>query len=58
MKICLCFHNHQPVGNFDHVMESAYADCYLPMLETLEEHQEVLLFQNQSNEWEISDILN
>ncbi|NOQ21714.1 MAG: DUF1926 domain-containing protein [Candidatus Aegiribacteria sp.] len=39
MKICFCLHNHQPVGNFDHVMDSAYEDCYLPMLEALENHQ-------------------
>ena len=39
MKICFCLHNHQPVGNFDHVMDSAYKDCYLPMLEALENHQ-------------------
>ncbi len=38
MKICFCLHNHQPVGNFDHVMNSAYSDCYLPMLEVLENH--------------------
>lgn len=38
MKICFCLHDHQPVGNFDHVMESAYMDCYLPMLEVLEAH--------------------
>ncbi|MFO8182896.1 MAG: alpha-amylase/4-alpha-glucanotransferase domain-containing protein [Candidatus Aegiribacteria sp.] len=38
MKICFCLHDHQPVGNFEHVMESAYTDCYLPMLEVLEAH--------------------
>lgn len=38
MKICFCLHNHQPVGNFDHVMNAAYTGCYLPMLEVLENH--------------------
>lgn len=38
MKICFCLHDHQPVGNFEHVMESAYMDCYLPMLAVLEAH--------------------
>lgn len=28
-------HNHQPVGNFDHVVRSAFADCYAPLLEAL-----------------------
>jgi len=28
-------HNHQPVGNFDHVFRAAFEDCYRPLLETL-----------------------
>ena len=42
MKICFCLHNHQPVGNFSHVMESAYEGCYLPLLEALENHQGIV----------------
>lgn len=30
-------HNHQPVGNFDHVFELAYERCYAPSLAALEE---------------------
>ncbi len=41
MKICFCLHNHQPVGNFDHIIDSAYLDCYLPMLEVLENHHRI-----------------
>lgn len=41
MKISFCLHNHQPVGNFLHIMEAAYSNCYLPMLEVLESHGEV-----------------
>ncbi len=37
-RLCLCIHIHQPVGNFDHVMEGALEDCYLPMLRELERH--------------------
>jgi alpha-amylase len=33
--LLLCLHNHQPVGNFDFVLEKAARDCYLPFLETL-----------------------
>lgn len=29
-------HNHQPVGNFDFVIEDAYRHCYLPFVEVLE----------------------
>ena len=28
-------HNHQPVGNFEHVFEESYDKCYHPLLETL-----------------------
>jgi 4-alpha-glucanotransferase len=34
-------HAHQPCGNFDHVFEQAYARCYLPFVELLEEHPSV-----------------
>jgi hypothetical protein len=31
-------HNHQPLGNFDWVIEDSYRLAYLPFLETLERH--------------------
>lgn len=34
-SLLLCLHNHQPVGNFDYVIESATRDAYLPFLRTL-----------------------
>ncbi len=34
--LLLCLHNHQPVGNFDFVLERACQDAYIPFLETLE----------------------
>ncbi|HEY7585124.1 MAG TPA: alpha-amylase/4-alpha-glucanotransferase domain-containing protein [Candidatus Deferrimicrobiaceae bacterium] len=34
--LLLCLHNHQPVGNFDFVLEEACRNSYLPFLETLE----------------------
>lgn len=36
LQFCLVLHNHQPVGNFDFVYEQAYADSYLPFLESFE----------------------
>jgi alpha-amylase len=30
-----CVHNHQPVGNFLHVLENAYEKAYLPFIEVL-----------------------
>ena len=38
MRISFCIHNHQPVGNFQNIMESAYNECYLPMIEAMEAH--------------------
>jgi len=35
LYFALIIHAHQPVGNFDHVLEKAYQDAYLPFLETL-----------------------
>jgi 4-alpha-glucanotransferase len=31
-------HNHQPVGNFSHVVRAAFDDCYRPLLEELARH--------------------
>ncbi len=36
LRLCLVFHNHQPVGNFDGVIEQAYQDSYRPFLEVFE----------------------
>jgi alpha-amylase len=39
--LCLAFHNHQPVGNFPWVFDSAYHQAYLPLVECLERHPAV-----------------
>jgi len=36
IRCCLVLHNHQPIGNFDHVFEQAYQDSYLPFLDVFE----------------------
>jgi len=33
-----CVHNHQPVGNFPHVVENAYNKAYLPFMEVLKKY--------------------
>jgi len=38
LYLILSIHNHQPVGNFDHVLEDAYKSAYLPLLERLFMH--------------------
>jgi len=37
VRLALALHNHQPVGNLDHVVERAMEDAYLPFLSVMEE---------------------
>jgi 4-alpha-glucanotransferase len=37
-QLVLLLHAHQPVGNFESVLENAYAQCYLPFVEALSRH--------------------
>ncbi len=41
ISFILGLHNHQPVGNFDHVFEEAYRQAYLPFLEILYGYPEI-----------------
>jgi 4-alpha-glucanotransferase len=38
VRLCLVLHNHQPIGNFNGVIEQAYYDSYLPFLDVLEDY--------------------
>lgn len=38
ISLVLAFHNHQPVGNFEWVIEEAYERSYLPLMKMLEEY--------------------
>jgi Domain of unknown function (DUF1926)/Glycosyl hydrolase family 57/Domain of unknown function (DUF1925) len=42
-ELVLLIHAHQPVGNFDSVLEDAYAYCYLPFVQVLEKHPSIRL---------------
>lgn len=46
--LSLVLHNHQPVGNFDFVIEDAYHKAYEPMLAALERHPGVRLAMHYS----------
>ncbi|MCZ7644278.1 MAG: DUF1926 domain-containing protein [Planctomycetota bacterium] len=51
--VCL-LHSHQPVGNFDHVIEEAYQKSYLPYVEAFEKFPRVPLTHHISGcllEW-------
>src|SRR5262252_258416 len=39
--LALLIHAHQPCGNFEHVLEKAYDDSYLPFLQQLEKHPDM-----------------
>lgn len=43
VSLCLVLHNHQPIGNFDGVIEQAYQDSYLPFLDVFEEYESLKL---------------
>jgi alpha-amylase len=38
LHLALVVHAHQPVGNFDHVLEFSYNRCYRPFLDVVEKH--------------------
>src|SRR5713226_1534381 len=46
--LSLAIHNHQPVGNFPHVFETAFRQAYLPMVEALERHPRVRVAMHYS----------
>jgi hypothetical protein len=43
LTLLFAIHNHQPDGNFGHVFEQAYADCYRPLVDALLEVPEFRL---------------
>lgn len=40
-QLVLLLHAHQPVGNFENVLENAYTHCYLPFIEVLARHPSI-----------------
>ncbi len=54
LSLLIVVHNHQPVGNFDPVLEDAFHRCYGPFLEAVERHPAVRLTLHYSGyllEW-------
>ncbi|MCA9129935.1 MAG: DUF1926 domain-containing protein [Planctomycetales bacterium] len=43
LRLCLVLHNHQPIGNFDEVIEQAYYDSYLPFLDVFESYSQICI---------------
>ncbi|MFH1304896.1 MAG: alpha-amylase/4-alpha-glucanotransferase domain-containing protein [Candidatus Omnitrophota bacterium] len=40
-NFAIVLHFHQPVGNFDHIIERACERCYVPLLKTLQKYPEI-----------------
>ncbi len=54
VSLALVIHSHQPVGNFDHVIEEAYQKSYRPFAEALLAHPRIRLSLHYSGillEW-------
>ncbi len=43
VSLALVIHSHQPVGNFDHVIEDAYQKSYAPFVGALRQHPRIHL---------------
>ncbi len=43
VSLALIIHSHQPVGNFDHVIEDAYQKSYSPFVRALDRHPRIHL---------------
>ena len=54
IRLILALHNHQPIGNFDHVFEQAYQDSYLPFLDVFSRYDSLKIALHTSGslmEW-------
>jgi len=48
LYLLLGIHNHQPVGNFDHILSLAFKQCYWPLLELLHRHPDIKMALHHS----------
>jgi alpha-amylase len=48
LNFIFCVHNHQPVGNFEDVMESAYRQAYEPFLDLIDKFTQIKLCMHYS----------
>ena len=54
ISFLLCIHNHQPVGNFEHIFHKAFTCAYKPFIECLCRHPQIkatLHFSGTLLEW-------
>jgi alpha-amylase len=58
VRLALVLHNHQPVGNFEHVFEEAYQKAYRPFLDALFAHPQIRCVLHNSGsllEWLVEE---
>ncbi|MFH1229955.1 MAG: alpha-amylase/4-alpha-glucanotransferase domain-containing protein, partial [Planctomycetota bacterium] len=48
LNFILCIHNHQPIGNFEDIMESAYRQSYEPFLNLIDKFPKIKLCMHYS----------
>ena len=48
IRLAMVLHNHQPVGNFDHVFKEAYDTSYRPFLDVLTEYPNISISLHNS----------
>jgi alpha-amylase len=46
INLVIGIHNHQPIGNFDHVIENAYKKSYKPFLDVLKKFPKIKISQH------------
>jgi alpha-amylase len=54
LRLILALHNHQPIGNFDHVFHQAFEDSYRPFLDVFARHESLKIALHTSGslmEW-------
>jgi 4-alpha-glucanotransferase len=54
IRLILALHNHQPVGNFDHVFQQAFDDSYKPFLDVFSRYESLKISLHTSGslmEW-------
>lgn len=54
IRFALALHNHQPIGNFDHVFEQSYQESYLPFLDVFSRYDSIRISLHTSGsliEW-------
>ncbi len=54
IRLVLALHNHQPIGNFQHVFQQAYEDSYLPFLDVFSRYESLRIALHTSGslmEW-------